>query len=99
MAFWDTGRCTAVQYMQLAMVCLLLLPPLPPPALLPASLPTMCFTGTQVLRVWKAKQSIFFKRSMAVGYAGLDNPVFYKDNNRMLLGDAKEVLDQLRSVV
>ena len=86
-------------YMQLAMVCLLLLPPLPPPALLPASLPTMCFTGTQVLRVWKAKQSIFFKRSMAVGYAGLDNPVFYKDNNRMLLGDAKEVLDQLRSVV
>jgi len=61
--------------------------------------PNSAIAGMPVLRVWKAKQSIFFKRSMAVGYAGLDNPVFYKDNNRMLLGDAKEVLDQLRSVV
>ena len=53
----------------------------------------------QVLRVWQAKQSVFFKRSMAVGYAGTDNPVFYKDNNKMLLGDAKDVLDQLRAAI
>ncbi len=62
-------------------------------------LSSLCLSHTQVLRVWKAKQSIFFKRSMAVGYAGLDNPVFYKNNNKMLLGDAKEVLDQLRAVI
>ncbi len=49
--------------------------------------------------MWKAKQSIFFKRSMVVGYTGLDNPVFYKNDNKMLLGDAKEVLDQLREVI
>jgi len=36
---------------------------------------------------------------MAMGYAGLDNPVFYNDNNKMLLGDAKDVLDQLRSLI
>jgi len=61
--------------------------------------PTSAIAGMPVLRVWKAKQSVFFKRSMAVGYAGLDNPVFYNDNNKMLLGDAKDVLDQLRSAI
>ena len=61
--------------------------------------PQSAIAGMPVLRVWLAKQTIFFKRSMGIGYAGLDNPVFYKDNNRMLLGDAKEVLDQLRTAI
>ena len=42
-----------------------------------------------VLRVWKSKQVIVMKRSMAAGYAGVDNPVFLKPNTDMLLGDAK----------
>mmetsp|Transcript_21927 Transcript_21927/g.34342 ORF Transcript_21927/g.34342 Transcript_21927/m.34342 type:complete len:921 (-) Transcript_21927:930-3692(-) len=52
--------------------------------------------GMPVIRVWDSKQVVFFKRSLAVGYAGLDNPVFYKDNTNMLLGDAKDVLNDLR---
>ena len=48
-----------------------------------------------VLEVWKAKHSIVMKRSMASGYAGIDNPLFYKDNNLMLFGDAKKTLDEV----
>ncbi|MBF0124498.1 MAG: Re/Si-specific NAD(P)(+) transhydrogenase subunit beta [Magnetococcales bacterium] len=57
--------------------------------------------GMPVLEVWKARTCVVLKRSMATGYSGVDNPLFYKSNSRMLFGDAKKsmdaVLEQLRS--
>jgi NAD(P) transhydrogenase subunit beta len=46
--------------------------------------------GMPVLRVWEATDVIIFKRSMAPGYAGVQNPLFFRDNSHMLFGDAKE---------
>ena len=57
--------------------------------------PTSPIAGMPVLQVWKAKTSIVMKRSMASGYAGVDNPLFFRENNRMLFGDAKKMLDEV----
>jgi len=57
--------------------------------------PDSPIAGMPVLKVWKSKHVIVLKRSMASGYAGVENPLFFKDNTRMLFGDAKDSIDQV----
>ena len=57
--------------------------------------PDSPIAGMPVLECWKGKVSIVLKRSMATGYAGVQNPLFFLENTRMLFGDAKETLDEV----
>eukprot|EP00992_Anisonema_acinus_P000075 TRINITY_DN10023_c0_g1_i2.p1 TRINITY_DN10023_c0_g1~~TRINITY_DN10023_c0_g1_i2.p1 ORF type:complete len:504 (-),score=151.44 TRINITY_DN10023_c0_g1_i2:90-1601(-) len=57
--------------------------------------PNSALAGMPVLHVWKAKTSVVMKRSMATGYAGVQNPLFFKENNYMLFGNAKTVCENL----
>ncbi len=59
--------------------------------------PNSQLAGMPVLKVWNSKQVIVMKRTLGVGYAAVDNPVFYKENTDMLLGDAKATTDALSS--
>ncbi|KAF8768184.1 NAD(P) transhydrogenase like protein [Argiope bruennichi] len=61
--------------------------------------PNSIIAGMPVLKVWLAKQVIVMKRSLGVGYAAVDNPIFYKENTAMLLGDAKKTCDALLNKV
>ncbi|MBC9227097.1 Re/Si-specific NAD(P)(+) transhydrogenase subunit beta [Aeromicrobium sp. 636] len=57
--------------------------------------PTSPIAGMPVLHVWEAKNVIVFKRSMAAGYAGVQNPLFFRENSQMLFGDAKDRVEDI----
>jgi H+-translocating NAD(P) transhydrogenase subunit beta len=61
--------------------------------------PNSPIAGMPVLEVWHAEQVIVLKRSMASGYAGVDNPLFYKENTSMLFGDARQNVDAIRGAL
>ena len=57
--------------------------------------PTSPIAGMPVLKVWNAHDVIVFKRSMATGYAGVQNPLFFRENTQMLFGDAKDRVEEI----
>jgi NAD(P) transhydrogenase subunit beta len=67
----------------------------------PAALddPTSPIAGMPVLTVWDAQRVIVFKRSMATGYAGVQNPLFFRENTSMLFGDAKARVEDITATL
>ncbi len=61
--------------------------------------PASPIAGMPVLRVWEAENVVVFKRSMNTGYAGVQNPLFFRDNSQMLFGDAKERVEDILKVL
>jgi NAD(P) transhydrogenase len=61
--------------------------------------PNSAISGMPVLRVWNGKQTIVMKRTLGVGYAAVDNPLFFKENTEMLLGDAKSTCVKLNQAL
>ena len=57
--------------------------------------PNSPIAGMPVLEVWKAEQVYIFKRGQGKGYSGIENPLFFKENSRMIYGDAKKSLDDI----
>ncbi|HWV76371.1 MAG TPA: Re/Si-specific NAD(P)(+) transhydrogenase subunit beta [Isoptericola sp.] len=57
--------------------------------------PSSPIAGMPVIEAWKARDVVVFKRSLATGYAGVQNPLFFRDNTRMLFGDAREQVDKI----